>query len=257
MSAIAVPSADEVRLSPPVRRCHQLFASSSAYSDQRLLGGAVVHAGCRDSAFSMTPEEIVSRLLYRDGLMLIIDKPAGVAVHKGPKGGASLEDDFARCASGCRGRPRWRTGSTTKPPAAWCSAATARRWPTSVSCSARQGRQDLLGGGRGRPRGGRRPHRHAAWPARRQPRLVDEARSGRPAVIDDVEGDGATRGLDLARAGAADRADAPAARALRGDGLADLGEPSTAPRHVRAGRRCICMRARSWCRSIRTSSRSR
>jgi tRNA pseudouridine32 synthase / 23S rRNA pseudouridine746 synthase len=42
----------------------------------------------------MTPEEIVSRLLYRDGLMLIIDKPAGVAVHKGPKGGPSLEDDF-------------------------------------------------------------------------------------------------------------------------------------------------------------------
>ncbi len=36
----------------------------------------------------------MSRLLYRDGLMLIIDKPAGVAVHKGPKGGPSLEDDF-------------------------------------------------------------------------------------------------------------------------------------------------------------------
>jgi len=42
----------------------------------------------------MTPEDIGSRLLYRDGLMLIIDKPAGVAVHKGPKGGASLEDYF-------------------------------------------------------------------------------------------------------------------------------------------------------------------
>jgi tRNA pseudouridine32 synthase/23S rRNA pseudouridine746 synthase len=42
----------------------------------------------------MTPEQIVSRLLYRDGLMLVIDKPAGIAVHKGPKGGASLEDDF-------------------------------------------------------------------------------------------------------------------------------------------------------------------
>ena len=42
----------------------------------------------------MTPEEIVGRLLYRDGLMLIIDKPAGLAVHRGPKGGASLEDWF-------------------------------------------------------------------------------------------------------------------------------------------------------------------
>jgi tRNA pseudouridine32 synthase/23S rRNA pseudouridine746 synthase len=42
----------------------------------------------------MTPEQMVSRLLYRDGLMLIIDKPAGLSVHKGPKGGASLEDYF-------------------------------------------------------------------------------------------------------------------------------------------------------------------
>jgi tRNA pseudouridine32 synthase/23S rRNA pseudouridine746 synthase len=42
----------------------------------------------------MTPEEIVSRLLYRDGLMLVIDKPAGFAVHRGPKGGESLEDHF-------------------------------------------------------------------------------------------------------------------------------------------------------------------
>jgi len=38
---------------------------------------------------------MVSRLLYRDGLMLVIDKPAGLAVHRGPqKGGESLEDHF-------------------------------------------------------------------------------------------------------------------------------------------------------------------
>src|SRR5258705_4699230 len=42
----------------------------------------------------MTPEEMVTRLIYRDGLMLVIDKPAGFAVHKGPKGGESLEDHF-------------------------------------------------------------------------------------------------------------------------------------------------------------------
>jgi tRNA pseudouridine32 synthase/23S rRNA pseudouridine746 synthase len=42
----------------------------------------------------ITPEEMVARLLYRDGLMLVIDKPAGFAVHKGPKGGESLEDYF-------------------------------------------------------------------------------------------------------------------------------------------------------------------
>ena len=43
---------------------------------------------------TMTPEEMVSRLLYRDGLMLVIDKPAGLAVHRGPNGGESLEDHF-------------------------------------------------------------------------------------------------------------------------------------------------------------------
>ena len=37
---------------------------------------------------------MLSRLLYRDGLMLVIDKPAGFAVHRGPKGGESLEDYF-------------------------------------------------------------------------------------------------------------------------------------------------------------------
>ena len=37
---------------------------------------------------------MVSRLLYRDGLMLVIDKPAGFAVHRGPNGGESVEDHF-------------------------------------------------------------------------------------------------------------------------------------------------------------------
>ncbi len=42
----------------------------------------------------MNPQQMVSRLLYRDGLMLVIDKPAGFAVHRGPNGGDSLEDHF-------------------------------------------------------------------------------------------------------------------------------------------------------------------
>ena len=53
----------------------------------------------------MTPEEMGSRLLYRDGLMLIIDKPAGLAVHRGPKGGASLEDWFDALRFGLPRRP--------------------------------------------------------------------------------------------------------------------------------------------------------
>ena len=42
----------------------------------------------------MTPEELNARLLYRDGLMLVIDKPFGMAVHRGPKGGDNLEAHF-------------------------------------------------------------------------------------------------------------------------------------------------------------------
>jgi tRNA pseudouridine32 synthase / 23S rRNA pseudouridine746 synthase len=42
----------------------------------------------------MTPEEMVARLLYRDALMLVIDKPVGIAVHNGPKGGICLQDYF-------------------------------------------------------------------------------------------------------------------------------------------------------------------
>jgi tRNA pseudouridine32 synthase/23S rRNA pseudouridine746 synthase/23S rRNA pseudouridine1911/1915/1917 synthase len=34
------------------------------------------------------------RLIYRDGLMLVLDKPAGIPVHAGPGGGPNLEDGF-------------------------------------------------------------------------------------------------------------------------------------------------------------------
>ena len=53
----------------------------------------------------MTPDEINARLLYRDGLMLVIDKPAGIHVHRGPKGGESLEDSFDALRFGLPRRP--------------------------------------------------------------------------------------------------------------------------------------------------------
>jgi tRNA pseudouridine32 synthase / 23S rRNA pseudouridine746 synthase len=37
---------------------------------------------------------LVGRVLYRDGLILVIDKPAGIAVHPGPSGGPNLEGGF-------------------------------------------------------------------------------------------------------------------------------------------------------------------
>ncbi len=40
----------------------------------------------------MTPEQIQGRVLFRDGQVLILDKPSGLAVHAGPKGGESLRD---------------------------------------------------------------------------------------------------------------------------------------------------------------------
>ncbi len=53
----------------------------------------------------MTPEEINSRLLHRDGMMLILDKPAGVPVHRGPKGGENLEQYFDALRFGLPRRP--------------------------------------------------------------------------------------------------------------------------------------------------------
>src|ERR1700741_36874 len=42
----------------------------------------------------LTAAEIQARVLHRDGLMLVIDKPAGLPVHRGPTGGANLESSF-------------------------------------------------------------------------------------------------------------------------------------------------------------------
>src|ERR1051326_2703816 len=40
------------------------------------------------------PDQLADRVLYRDGLMIVIDKPAGIPVHGGPGGGANLERWF-------------------------------------------------------------------------------------------------------------------------------------------------------------------
>ena len=52
----------------------------------------------------MTPQEMVSRLLYRDALMLVVDKPAGLAVHPGPpstdKGKECLQHHFGALCFG-------------------------------------------------------------------------------------------------------------------------------------------------------------
>lgn len=52
---------------------------------------------------ALTEDEILARVLYRDSMMLVIDKPAGLPVHAGTGGGATLEQSFKHL---CYGLPR-------------------------------------------------------------------------------------------------------------------------------------------------------
>lgn len=49
--------------------------------------------------------DIGDRLLYRDALLLVIDKPAGLPVHPGPKGGETLTDHLDALRFGLPRRP--------------------------------------------------------------------------------------------------------------------------------------------------------
>ena len=142
----------------------------------------------------MTPEEMLARLLYRDGLMLVIDKPAGFAVHRGPKGGASLEDHFDALrfglprapalahrldhdTSGCLVLGRHRKALAALGKLFKQGKVGKTYWAVVEGApAADEGRIDI-----------------ALGQARRDARLVDEARPARPAVGDDVEGDGPRR----------------------------------------------------------------
>jgi len=53
----------------------------------------------------MTADSLLDRILYRDGLMLVIDKPAGIPVHAGPGGGPNLEEGFDALRFGLRRPP--------------------------------------------------------------------------------------------------------------------------------------------------------
>src|ERR1700751_4723295 len=110
----------------------------------------------------MTPEEIVARLIYRDGLMLVIDKPAGLAVHQGPKGGESLEVFFGGPppppATTARARASSRSRHLGLPGARPPSQGAGRARPPVQE---RTSRQELLRGGGGGRAAGRRAHRAA------------------------------------------------------------------------------------------------
>ncbi len=48
----------------------------------------------RHAGPTLSAADLPARVLYRDGLMLVIDKPPGIAVHPGPGGGPNLESMF-------------------------------------------------------------------------------------------------------------------------------------------------------------------
>ena len=50
-------------------------------------------------------DEILARLLHRDGLVLVLDKPTGLAVHRGPKGGETLMDHLDQLRFGLPNPP--------------------------------------------------------------------------------------------------------------------------------------------------------
>jgi RluA family pseudouridine synthase len=53
----------------------------------------------------LSAEEIQARVLHRDGLILVIDKPAGLAVHAGPSKAPNLEECFDALRFGLPRRP--------------------------------------------------------------------------------------------------------------------------------------------------------
>lgn len=56
--------------------------------------------------YEMTEAELMSRILLRDQLVMVIDKPVNIPVHAGPKGGPSLEDYFHLLQFGYKEMPR-------------------------------------------------------------------------------------------------------------------------------------------------------
>jgi tRNA pseudouridine32 synthase / 23S rRNA pseudouridine746 synthase len=44
--------------------------------------------------YNLTPEDLRARVLYKDKLIIVVNKPAGIPVHPGPTKGPSMEDYF-------------------------------------------------------------------------------------------------------------------------------------------------------------------
>ena len=146
----------------------------------------------------MNAEEIVSKVLYRDALMLVIDKPAGLPVHPGPKGGETLTHHLDALRFGLPRRPEaaHRLDKDTS------GCLILGRHPKALARLNDLFRRNevdkvywaVVEGG---PTGRRGRDRPAARPQIPRSRLVDEGRPEGAAVADQVAGAGPEHGSAL------------------------------------------------------------
>ena len=174
-SEMAVPMAPDVRFNPPASRCHQLALVPVLSFMPSVRDSGSVKRNQEDDPGRDSRSPALSRRADADHR-----QARGLCRAQGPEGRRKPGGLFRRAAlrpaararAGAPARPRHLRLPGARPPPQ--GAGHARQ-----AVQGRQGRQDLLGGGRRRPHRGRGPHRSAARPPRRQPRLVDEGRSRR------------------------------------------------------------------------------
>ena len=195
----------------------------------------------------LTAEEIQARVLHRDGLMLVIDKPAGLPVHRGPKGGANLEASFDALRFGLP-RPPVLAHRLDRDTSGCLVLGRHRKATASLGLLFKHGRISktywaVVEGGPAEDEGTidmplGRLNAERGWWQKPDP----EGQTGGHQL----ESAGPRRRADLARAGAGHRPHPSIARARRrawaGRSSATI---STATARASANRACICIPARS------------
>ena len=170
----------------------------------------------------LTAEEIQARVLHRDGLMLVIDKPAGLPVHRGPKGGANLEASFDALRFGLP-RPPVLAHRLDRDTSGCLVLGRHRKATASLGLLFKHGRISktywaVVEGGPAEDEGiidmplGRLNAERGWW---------QKPDPDGQAARHELEGAGPRRRPYLARAGAGHRPHPSIARAFRRDGLAD------------------------------------
>ena len=105
--------------------------------------------------------QLADRVLYRDGLILVIDKPAGIAVHPGPSGGPNLESRFDELRFGLPHPPALAHRLDRDTSGCLVLGAIPRRCGASARCSPADRLRKYIGrssrAARPTPKGGSRP----------------------------------------------------------------------------------------------------